>query len=381
MISDTLNNTNHTKNKTKLSKRKRVEALMGIDASNRFGPILKEYNIHPLFIEEHGNVKKVFTNRGTYALKTIKNKLNAQFPTLLQFLYKQGYTRAVPIFPTLDGRYVVNNDNQYYYLMPWLENITPNEREDRHQELFKELARLHLYSAQEIPMKEKDNITKHYETIKNEWDSRDHYFEAFVQECEKKWYMSPFELMFCTYYYETSLASKYARAQLDKWKELMDERDSYRTVLTNGNVSITHFLYDETGKGYLTNFENAKMASPINDLVGFYYRTLKTYPILCDDCFKWFQIYRSYFPLKEDEIYLFLSYLTYPEPIFKVVHNYITKPNKKSEQEYVKLLQRAYWLNKNIEYFASKIVEEEQRRKELEEQLKQQQEQQETHTE
>ncbi|WP_240256510.1 spore coat protein YsxE [Ferdinandcohnia quinoae] len=327
---------------------------------------MKQYKLEPHFIEEYRNVKKVFTNKGVFALKSARKISNTQFPSMIQMLYQKGFTRVVPIIPTIDGSYLVFQENQYHYLMPWLNNSIVDERDDRHHLLFKELAKMHQYSLNEIQQAKTNDIYHHYENITKQWDERDGYLESFVIESEKKWYMSPFELLFCTYYHEISLASKYARSQLDKWYELSEETKSFRTVLTNGKVSITHFLFDEHGKGYLSNFEKASYASPINDLISFYYRTLKTFPILCDDCFGWFQTYRSHFPLKEEEIYLFLSYLTYPEPIYRCVQNYKNKKEKKSEQEYVRLLQKAYWLNKNIEYFSMKIVEEEQRKKDQE---------------
>lgn len=328
----------------------------------KYGPILKHYNLEPRFIEEYQNVKKIFTNKGIFALKSVRGKCNTQFPNMIKMLYQKGFTKVVPIVPTIDGSFLVSRDNQYYYLMPWLNNRNVDVQDKRHELLFKELGTMHHSTLTEAPLAKNFDIAKHFENMTNQWDEREKFLEAFVIECEKKWYMSPFELLFCTYYHEISLACKYARSQLEKWYEIIEETKSYRTVLTNGKVSLSHFLFDEQGVGFLSNFEKASFASPTNDLVSFYYRTLKNYPILCDDCLAWFQTYRSHFPLKEEEIYLFLSYLTFPEPIYRCVKNYQNK--KKTEQEYVSILQEAYWLNKNIEYFSMKVVEEEQRRKE-----------------
>ncbi|MEH7236202.1 spore coat protein YsxE [Bacillus sp. JJ1562] len=331
------------------------------------GPILKKYNLQNSSFEQLGKITKVVTNRGIYALKSISHKINPSFPTFLQQLFQQGYTRAVPIYPTVEGKYLVYHNQKYYYLMPWLKSGTLEHRGDHYDAVFKEIARVHLTTVRKQQINDKNEITGHYETIIQKWEERNQFLERFVEEAETKWYMSPFELQFCTYFYEISLASSFARTQLDKWHELMVERKSLRTALTLNNLSDTHFLYDESGKGYLSNFERAGYASPTNDLVSLYFRILKTYPTLCTDCLEWFESYQSRFPLREEEFYLLLSHLTFPEPIYKCVRSYTEHKQRKSEREHVQVLQRAYWLTKNIEFVSVKLLEAERKRKEQEE--------------
>ncbi|WP_449537148.1 spore coat protein YsxE [Ferdinandcohnia sp. Marseille-Q9671] len=327
---------------------------------------MKKYNLLPSAIEDFGKVTKVVTNKGTFALKSISDKINPTFSTILQQLFQQGFTRAVPIYPTIEGRYLVYHDHKYHYLMPWLKNKPPEQRENHQHAFFNEVARMHLTTMRKHKINDEKEITGHYETIIKKWEERNQFLETFVESAEKEWYMSPFELQFCTYFYESNLAASFARTQLDKWYNLLIEKKSYRTVLTLNNLSTSHFLYDENGKGYLSNFEKAGYANPTNDLVSLYYRILKTYPVLCDDCLEGFNSYQSRFPLREEEFYLFLSHLTFPEPIYKCVYNYSRNKQKKSEREHVQVLQRAYWLTKNIEYVSVKLLEAEQNRKQQE---------------
>ncbi|MEH7387745.1 spore coat protein YsxE [Bacillus sp. JJ1521] len=331
------------------------------------GPILKKYNLQPSSLEQLGKVTKIVTNKGIYALKSISHKINPSFPTFLQQLFQQGYTRAVPIYPTVEGNYLVYHNQKFYYLMPWLKSNAPEHRVVHYHAFFTEIARIHLTTARKQQINDENDITGHYETIIKKWEERNQFLEGFVEKAEAKWYMSPFELQFCTYFYEISLASSFARTQLNKWHELMVEKKSFRTALTLNNLSDTHFLYDESGKGYLSNFERAGYANPTNDLVSLYYRILKTYPTLCTDCLEWFDSYQSRFPLLEEEFYLFLSHFTFPEPIYRCVRNYTEQKHKKSEREHVQVLQRAYWQTKNIEFVSVKLLEAEQKRKEQEE--------------
>ncbi|WP_010678309.1 spore coat protein YsxE [Bacillus timonensis] len=331
------------------------------------GPILKQYNLQPSSFNQFGKITKVVTNKGIFALKSISDRINPSFPTYLQQLFQRGYTRAVPIYPTIEGKYIVYHNQKSYYLMPWLKKHSPELRADHHHAFIKEVARIHLTTMRTQQINDENEMTGYYQTIIKKWEERNQFMEGFVEKAEQKWYMSPFELQFCTYYYESNLAASFARTQLDRWHELIAERKSFRTALTLNNLSDTHFLYDNNGKGYLSNFERAGYANPINDLVSLYYRVLKTYPTLCTDCLEWFESYQSRFPLREEEFYLFLSHLAFPEPVYRCVRNYSYNKQKKSELEHVQVLQRAYWLTKNIEFVSVKLLEAEQKRKEMEE--------------
>ena len=354
-------------------------ALMTENLIKYYGPILERYNIpKPDFIEENGKVKKVSTKNGIYALKSISTREAKQFPTIISKLYHKGFTRIVPLYSTRENHYITQYDNKYHYLMPWFSNELRKERDERHQMLFRELAKLHTYSAMESAIKESD-VTEHYQFLTNQWEKQLTFLEKFVTNCEEKWYMSPFELQFCTFYHEMVQAGNFARVKLDEWYEMMKEKKKVRTVLNHGKVSVKHFLFDEKGNGYFCNFEKAKMASPINDLVSFYYRTLHTYPVQSYECLDWLSTYRKYFKLKEEELTLLLSYMTFPEPLYRCALNYSSKNRNKSERQYVRELQISYWQMKNIEFIVTALVEEERRIKELELQEQLQQEEQ-SHT-
>lgn len=345
---------------------------------NYYGPILKKYNLKADFIEEFGKVKKVYTQNGVFALKTISAKRALEFPTIIRKLYQSGYTKIVPIHATIDNHFLTLYDNKYHYLMPWYRNELGKERDDRHQLLFKELARLHSYSSKEFEVQEEE-ISEHYQFHVKQWDNRKEFLEAFITKCENKWYMSPFELQYCTIYHDTVQGSNFAYMKLEEWYEKVKETKKNRTVINHGKPSVRHFLFDQNGSGYFCNLEDSKLGTPVNDLVLFFYRTLHTYPIQSYDCFEWFSTYRKYYPLKEEELLLFLSYMAFPEPIYRCVYKYENSKNSLSERQFVASLQRAYWQLKNIEFFLTTIVEDERRRKEQEE-LELNQEENQSHT-
>lgn len=329
-----------------------------------YGEILKAYQLQVDQIEEHSrNVLKIHTKQGQYALKSISKNQDLRFIYHIGELYSQGYTRVIPIFKTINGQFVVERANKFYYLMPWLNNESSLERSERYQQMFRQVARLHTVTRKELNFDEED-VKQYYTGLKEKWENRNKFLEGYVDRCENQLYMSPFELQFASYFTEMMQACQFARARLDEWYGLMKEVKSFRTAFTHGKISIKHFLYDSNNKGYLLSPEKLKHASPVNDLVSFYYRTLRTYPVQSDECFEWYNYYNEHFPLRDEEIQLLLTYLTYPEPMYRVVDSYVNGKTKGSEQESVKQLTKAYWLNKNIEYLASHMMQQEHQKKE-----------------
>ncbi len=328
--------------------------------SNRLAalsPILDHYQIEPYFVEDFGKVQKIYSRKGTFALKKIVPHSGTDFIRHVHTLYQKGYNRIVPIYPTVDGRYAVLHEKDLYYLMPWLPNELNETRDERHRQLFRELARLHTLSAKEINVK-KEERTEHYEKTIRQLEKNQEFLDGFVEECEKKMYMSPFELLFCLYFNEIGQALRFSKEKFEEWYESTKEQDKARTVINHGKISSEHFLYDERGYGYFTNFEQAGFGSPIQDILPFLSRTLNTRPKRNDECIDWIHHYNRYFPFKPDEKLLFLSYLAYPVQIIQAVENYYHKePIKRNELKFVKHLQRRYWHLKNTEYVAMKLAE------------------------
>ncbi|MGE8206073.1 spore coat protein YsxE [Heyndrickxia sp. NPDC080065] len=322
--------------------------------STEINNIMKQYGMKANFFEKYGKSFKVSTSEGNFALKRISPYTGTGFVKNVQLLYHRGYNRIVPIYPTLDGRYAVLDEQYLYYLMPWLPNEEKEDRSEKHQKMFRELARLHTLSVKEVQIT-KEQRKEHFDQTNEQWVRETEFFEEFLERSEQKWYMSPFELMFCTFFQDIIQALNFSKKQLEQWYEDSKDVEKGRTVVVHGKVSTEHFLYDERGYGYFTNFENSKVTSPINDLLPFLARTLNTYPKRLDDSVDWLYTYLGHFPFREDEKRLFLGYLAHPGPIYRIVEEYFFKKTKKSEMKYVKQLQRNYWLLKNTEYVVMRI--------------------------
>ncbi|MEH7094741.1 spore coat protein YsxE [Neobacillus vireti] len=334
-------------------------------------PILNNYLIEPYFVEDFGIVQKVYSNKGTFALKKIPPTTGTDFIRHVHLLYQKGFNRIVPIYPTMDGRYAVLHENNLYYLMPWMPNHQKENRDQINLELFRELARLHTLSAKEVTVS-KEERTEHYETTIQQLEKHQEFLDGFIDECEKKTYMSPFQLLYCLYYNEISQALRFSKGKFEEWYENTKETEKARMVITHGKLSSEHFLYDDRGYGYFINFENARYGSPIHDLLPYLSRALNTRPKRSDTAIDWVYHYFKYFPYKEDEKLLFNSYLALPVPIMQVVDSYYKKEGRKNEMKFVRKLQEQYWHLKNSEYVVMRMTEIENQRKQAKEGAQQQ---------
>ncbi|WP_160722015.1 spore coat protein YsxE [Bacillus sp. USDA818B3_A] len=334
-------------------------------------PILKNYLVEPYFVEDYGIVQKVYSNKGTFALKKIPPTIGTDFIRHVHLLYQKGFNRIVPIYPTMDGRYAVLHENNLYYLMPWMPNQQKENRDQKNQELFRELARLHTLSAKEVTVS-KEERSEHYETTIQQLEKQQEFLDGFIDECEKKTYMSPFQLLYCLYYNEISQALRFSKAKFEEWYENTKDAEKARMVITHGKLSSEHFLYDDRGYGFFINFENARYGSPIHDLLPYLSRALNTRPQRNDTAIDWVYHYFKYFPYKEDEKLLFNSYLALPVPIMQVAESYYKKQGKKNEMKFVRKLQEQYWHLKNSEYVVMRMTEIENQRKQAKEGAQQQ---------
>ncbi|MGG3573795.1 spore coat protein YsxE [Bacillus gobiensis] len=327
--------------------------------------ILNEYGLQLEYAESVSDkVYKVYTNHGAFALKQLSANRNSRFTDQMIQLEKLGYRSFVPVYRTHSGQFLAGQDS-FYYLMPWLHNDKKEERDQKHVHLFKETALMHKRTMKEIKINRTD-VEKHYEDTKKKWEEQKLVYEKFVDRAEREWYLSPFELQAVTYFSETIQATDFASERLEKWYEAIKEKETTRLALTHGQISVHHFLYNDVGNGYFTNFEKAEFAPPINDLLLFYTRTFKTYPKTCSECADWYYTYHRNSPLLDEEVNLLLSYMAYPHYLFKVINRYQSEQNQNEKMECTELI-KSYWQMKNTEPFVTQIHENEENRKRQEE--------------
>ncbi|KKB43396.1 spore coat protein YsxE [Bacillus thermotolerans] len=315
--------------------------------------VCKQYGLIPVRVDSFGQVQRIWTEQGTFALKKIPAERGIDFLLHMQSLYQAGYHHFVPVYPTLDGRYSVLEGSSLYYLMPWIEGQHENARQVE-RSLLREAARLHLLSAVEVRVSKEERL-RQFEKTKSRWERQEEELEQLAFLAEEEVYMSPFHLLFCSYYEETRLAYRYAKEKLEAWKEETAESEKERTVQIHGQLEPGHYVTDAQSRGYFINLEQSRRATPIHDLVPYFNRLFAGYPKESKQEVESFQHYTQFFSLKKGEKLLFQSYLAYPGQVYQAVASYFSGQGRQSEYEMVHKLQQAYWQMKNIEYFVTQL--------------------------
>jgi spore coat protein YsxE len=330
---------------------------MRVELFQKYASVLELYDVKPNFMKEFGSVTKIYTDKGTYALKkaSIKEQKRNNILRNMQVLTENGFRSMLPLYYTSDGRFLIYDKEEYYYLMPWVDVTERKDEPNEHyHHMFRTLAQLHEKTTKTKEITE-EVVTKHYDELTKKWESEKKMLDNFIEKCERKWYMSPFELYYCSYYHQTSRAYEFAVGQLEGWQKGMKEKETTRSVLTHGNLSRQHFLVDSDNNGFFISLENAVEAAPIQDLVTFYSRSLHTYPIARTDRFEWLMEYEKHYPLSKEEKQLLMSYLAYPRAMVRFVTQYEKQERKDDELASVDKLQRTSWMMNNVEFFISQI--------------------------
>lgn len=324
--------------------------------------VMHEYGLAAQYVEPVSQkVWKVYTNHGVFALKKLGASRNARFTEQMIILEEKGYRNFVPVYRNRSGEFLTGAGADVCYLMPWLSLQKEEERDQKHEYLFQEIALIHQKTEKETEIRQEDTLG-HYERTKRKWEAQKQRYEEFLTVAEKEWYMSPFQLQAAMYYKETLSAVDFALERLEEWREAIKDKESSRLVLNHGQLSVRHFLYNDMGTGYFTNFEKAGYGPPANDLIVFFTRMFKTNSVMCPECVNWFYMYHKVYPLRDEEIILFLSYMAYPAAVFDVLKRYQTGKRFGEKEECTRLL-KAYWQMKNAEPLVMGIHQTEENRK------------------
>lgn len=324
---------------------KEVDSLRRSDMA-----ILSHYPLRVVRVDDYGKVKKVHAAEGTFALKKMDDVQQLHAIEQATFFY-QPY--MVPICWTKHGaRFVVHEDG-YYYMMPWI-SIQEQRTTERTLAFFRDLASLHQKTVQEIHVDETE-LKNYYEAKKAAWEKERTFLQSYVEQCEREWYMSPFQLQCCTYFHETMQAYWFAEIKLETWYEKMKETKKWRIAFVHGNARFSHYVPREHG-GQFLSWERAKWAFPLVDVATAFDEYVRT-PPMDDTWVDGFREYEKKLSLREEELAFFFSHVASPTYLSRVVSGYAEK-RKKEQTEYraVSELQRAYWVMKRTEQLLMRMT-------------------------
>ncbi|CUA78706.1 aminoglycoside phosphotransferase [Anoxybacillus suryakundensis] len=291
---------------------------------------------------QHERIQKWEIANRTYALKRIDSLAHWQ---AIEQAHRLRIPLAIPIYETK------KRDGQWYYMMPWLK-----EKTDPTSSFFHDLARWHKHSLKEMQTMETE-IESYYKERKSSLEKTKQTLNQYIEQCEKQWYMSPFQLQCCTHFLDVMRAISFSEHTLNEWRERMREKKTVRICYIHGRPSFRHYVERDDDTSYFISFERARWAPPFHDLLFFFRQYLHTYPIVCDEAVQWLSQYEQTLALEEDERLLFFHLLVDPHRFVRLIHRY---EQQRHERQFTATWQQAYWQMKNIEYVIGKWEEEKQ---------------------
>lgn len=326
---------------------------------NKYGPILSHYHIFPEYIEERKKIKKVYSQGKVFALKEADIKMNRHysFHTILEKLEGKGYKNAIPIFHTIENQKIVVTNDRFYYLMPWIEERYTNIS-GKQSDVLEELAYLHSTTVEthEVNL---EQIEKKYQSLLKKSENRMAVFQTFLDKCESKVYMSPFELFYCLHFTQVMRLETLAKEKLESWYAEIKNESETRYVLCHGKASASHLVNAHDNERFLINFERSYLGSPEEDLIYFYRRTFYFHPYYIKQSLKDFNSYRSYFALKDHEQLIFSFFLMQTDSIHRSIYQYQEQNSSLSELEKVRKLQKEIWMLQSSHEFIRQLEDSE----------------------
>lgn len=320
--------------------------------SGNLGPILNQYRLSPTRVESYGKLKKVYTDKGIYALKETNMSVDerASFVHVLERFHHLGFDRYAAPYATKQREPIIVHGEKTYYLMPWL-----NEEEfgilSKEERLIETGAILHTLTEKE-QLYDNDVIEHSFHSLNDRWMNRISRIETFAKKAEEQIYFSPFELSFLSHFSSAMKGSEKAGYRLKKWFDKAKEEKRYRVVLCHGKFTVHHLI-----NGDLVNFEKSVLDSPVRDLAMMYRSSLMNDYSDRDEPIDWLKTYEEKFPLRKEEKMLLASYLSFPEPICQSVREYINQIRREEELVQVEKLEHRVVGMRNCQQLADQIMD------------------------
>lgn len=293
------------------------------------GILLKEYEISPRRIEAYGKVKKVESNRGTFAFKrtNISGAKITNLQLYFDFFQNESFQHTIPYTPNKFGDLFLTDDSCTYYVTPWIEDdVNAKYSNDWESEVLSTLGRMHKLSVIHRPLHQVS-----HRMIKGQlkrWKHRQNKLNEYIDFAHSRPLLSPFESSVLNHYERISHMMSKAMTYLEEWMAKWGEETEGRFVLCHGHLSRSHVLKEQDTLTFI-NFDYSVIDFPVRDLVIFFRRHLH----LSTDwslqlVTQWLEAYEQQMPLSRAEKLLFAIYLLFPEHLMREIELYYSKDSK-----------------------------------------------------
>ncbi len=290
-----------------------------------------------------------------YKPEKITIKGNVYILTLIdgkKIVLKEKNNNVIKAYNYLENRNIdcfvpiIDNNRDTFYIYPYLvDNNTLKEQ--KALDMAKTVGLMHAktFFFKDVDKSKYDDI---YDSILNNINYIKDYYSNLYDSIIFKEYYNPFENLFIDYYSKINNACEFSLNELEKWHDLIFDKEKQRVTLVHNNLRLSHFIENDNNN-YLISFDKSKIDSPIIDLVTFYKNEY--------DNINFVEVFEKYlysFNLNSDELDLFFSLISLPWKVSVTNNHYIDTS---------KLYELIHYLNKTEElirpYYSNDEKEEE----------------------
>ncbi len=290
-----------------------------------------------------------------YKPEKITIKGNVYILTLIdgkKIVLKEKNNNVIKAYNYLENRNIdcfvpiIDNNRDTFYVYPYLvDNNTLKEQ--KALDMAKTVGLMHAktFFFKDVDKSKYDDI---YDSILNNINYIKEYYSSLYDSIIFKEYYNPFENLFIDYYSKINNACEFSLNELEKWHDLIFDKEKQRVTLVHNNLRLSHFIENDNNN-YLISFDKSKIDSPIIDLVTFYKNEY--------DNINFVEVFEKYlysFNLNSDELDLFFSLISLPWKVSVTNNHYIDTS---------KLYELIHYLNKTEElirpYYSNDEKEEE----------------------
>lgn len=290
--------------------------------------LLKEYGIYSCdVVNVSENFYKVITENRYYAFKrTKKTNFNVEnWQYLFQQKDKMNFNGILPVYRTNSNNLYVEVDGFIFYLSPW---IVETDRAFEIKNAFKLIGQFHK-QTQRIYTVNSEKVVARFKEYKLNVNRYQQELLFIVEKSEQKHYMSPLELLVCTYYRNIEAAISMLNTTIDKYIDAITEKPTGNISLCHGQLFKDNFIQSE--RLFIINWERVGYGHSYQDVLMLFTDLMSNNKLnhkLLIDAFK---IYLQENNYDLDELYLLNIYLLDCLDYLKEIHSYdgenITSPS------------------------------------------------------
>ena len=173
-----------------------------------------------------------------------------------------------------------------------------------------------------------DNYKYIYENTLSKIDEIYNYYNIVMDNIEQETYMSPADYLIARNISFIYSALNYAKNNIEKWYKMIENKRKIRVVMNHNNLSLDHYI--RADKPYIISWDKSKIDMPIFDLISLYNNHYLDFEFT-----ELINIYLSKYPLTDEEMLLFLTYISIPNKINKSESMYQTVLNIRKQLDYL----------------------------------------------